>query len=377
MSPHFSRATRVRTLGQNPHPTMNEALAPGTLAGRAPASAGRAVAFWLLACAVLIAAMVVVGGVTRLTHSGLSIAEWQPLVGTVPPLSEGDWQALFEKYRATPEYRLVNQGMSLDEFKGIFWWEYVHRLLGRVIGIAFLAPLLWFWWSGRIDRRLGWKLGGIFALGALQGAVGWYMVASGLVDEPRVSHLRLAAHLGLAFLILGAMLWVAFTLLLFPGRVAGGRAAPGDSPLAAIIAALVFLQVLAGALVAGIRAGKAYNTFPLMNGHLVPPETLSLDPWWLNFFNNMATVQLDHRLLAWLLLAGVTWLWLRVRRSDAGPRARRSASLLLGLVVVQFALGVATLLLVVPVPLAAAHQGVATLVFAAALYTAHALHGSG
>jgi len=351
---------------------MNEALAPGTLAGRAPASAGRAVAFWLLACAVLVAAMVVVGGVTRLTHSGLSIAEWQPLVGTVPPLSEGDWQALFEKYRATPEYKLVNQGMSLDEFKGIFWLEYVHRLLGRVIGIAFLVPLLWFWWAGRVDRRLGWKLVGIFALGALQGAVGWYMVASGLVDEPRVSHLRLATHLGLAFLILGAMLWVAFALI-FPRRVDG--AAPGDARLAGIMAALVFLQVLAGALVAGIRAGKAYNTFPLMNGHLVPPETLSLDPWWLNFFNNMATVQLDHRLLAWLLLAGVTWLWLRVRRSDAGPRARRGASLLLGLVVVQFALGVATLLLVVPVPLAAAHQGVATLVFAAALYTAHALRG--
>jgi len=376
MSPHLSRATRVRTLGQNPHPTMNEALAPGTLAGRAPASAGRAVAFWLLACAVLVAAMVVVGGVTRLTHSGLSIAEWQPLVGTVPPLSEGDWQALFEKYRATPEYKLVNQGMSLDEFKGIFWWEYVHRLLGRVIGIAFLVPLLWFWWAGRVDRRLGWKLVGIFALGALQGAVGWYMVASGLVDEPRVSHLRLATHLGLAFLIFGAMLWVAFALI-FPRRVDGGRAAPGDARLAAIMAALVFLQVLAGALVAGIRAGKAYNTFPLMNGHLVPPETLSLDPWWLNFFNNMATVQLDHRLLAWLLLAGVTWLWLRVRRSDAGPRVRRGASLLLGLVVVQFALGVATLLLVVPVPLATAHQGVATLVFAAALYTAHALRGSG
>jgi len=355
---------------------MNEALASATLAGPAPASAGRAVASWLLACAVLVGAMVVVGGITRLTHSGLSIAEWQPLVGTVPPLSESDWQALFEKYRATPEYRLVNQGMSLHEFKGIFWWEYVHRLLGRVIGIAFLAPLLWFWWSGRIDRRLAWKLGGIFALGALQGAVGWYMVASGLVDEPRVSHLRLAAHLGLAFLILGAMLWVAFTLLLFPGRVAGGRAAPGDPPLAAIIAALVFLQVLAGALVAGIRAGKAYNTFPLMNGHLVPPETLSLDPWWLNFFNNMATVQLDHRLLAWLLLAGVAWLWLRVRRSDAGPRARRGAGLLLGLVVVQFALGVATLLLVVPVTLAVAHQGVATLVFAAALYTAHALRAA-
>jgi heme a synthase len=314
--------------------------------------------------------MVVVGGVTRLTHSGLSIVEWQPLVGTIPPLSETDWQVLFDKYRQTPEYKLVNHAMSLAEFKGIFWWEYLHRLLGRAIGVVFLVPLLWFWWRGRIDARLGMKLAGVFALGGLQGALGWYMVASGLVDEPRVSHLRLTAHLGLAFLILGAMLWIAFDLL-YPQREA--RRTHGLARFAGAIAGLVFLQVLAGGLVAGIRAGKAYNTFPLMNGHLVPPETFLLEPWWLNFFNNMATVQLDHRLLAWVLLVLVCWLWWRVERSDAPARARTGAHLLLGTLVAQFVLGVATLLAAVPVSLGAAHQGVATLVFGAALFCTHAL----
>jgi cytochrome c oxidase assembly protein subunit 15 len=347
---------------------MNEAIASPAAAARAPAAAGRGVAAWLLVCAAFVAAMVVVGGITRLTHSGLSMVEWQPLVGTIPPLSEADWQTVFERYQQTPEYKLVNKGMSLDAFKGIFWWEYFHRLLGRAIGVVFLLPLLWFWWRGRIDARLGWKLAGVFALGGLQGAMGWYMVASGLVDEPRVSHLRLTAHLGLAFVILGAMLWVAYDLL-FPRRAG----AAGPSRLAAAVAGLVFLQVLAGGLVAGIRAGKAYNTFPLMNGHLVPPETFVLEPWWLNFFNNMATVQFDHRLLAWALLLMVPWLWWQVRQSGASRVARVGADLLLGLTALQFALGVATLLLVVPVGLAAAHQGVATLVFGAALLTAHAL----
>jgi cytochrome c oxidase assembly protein subunit 15 len=349
-------------------PRMTEAIASHRMADVVPPAAGRAVVAWLLVCAALVAAIVVVGGITRLTHSGLSIVEWQPLVGALPPLSEADWQLLLEKYRQTPQYWRVNRGMSLDEFKGIFWWEYVHRLLGRAIGLVFGVPLAWFWWRGRIDRALGWKLVGVFALGGLQGTLGWYMVASGLIDEPRVSHLRLAAHLGLAFLILGALLWIALDLL-YPRR----SGPPALARFATAVSALVFAQVLAGALVAGLRAGKAYNTFPLMNGHLVPPETFVLDPWWLNFVNNIATVQLDHRLLAWLLLALAPWLWLRVRRSTASARAKRAATLLLGLVAAQFGLGVATLLAAVPVALAAAHQGVATLVFAAALLTAHAL----
>lgn len=352
---------------------MNDAIAYPTLATGAPQHrAGRSIAVWLLVCAALVFAMVVVGGVTRLTHSGLSIVEWQPLVGTLPPLTEAAWLETFEKYKQTPEYNLVNKGMSLGAFKGIFWWEYVHRLLGRFIGVAFLLPLVWFWWRGRIDRPLGWKLVGVFALGGLQGAMGWYMVASGLVDEPRVSHFRLTAHLGIAFLIFGAMLWIALDLLWPRGdRAKADTSAP--MRLATVAAALVFLQVLAGGLVAGIRAGKAYNTFPLMNGHAVPPELFMLEPWWLNFFNNMATVQFDHRLLAWALLLVAPWLWWQVRRSANDARARLAASLLLGLVVAQFALGVATLLAAVPVGLGAAHQGVAVLVFGAALFVAHAL----
>jgi cytochrome c oxidase assembly protein subunit 15 len=352
---------------------MEHALTHPALGVKGSASARRAIAAWLLICAALVAAMVLVGGVTRLTHSGLSIVEWRPLVGTLPPLSDAAWLETFEKYRQTPEYRLVNKGMALDDFKGIYWWEYAHRLLGRVIGVAFLLPLLWFWWRSRLDRSLAWKLVGVFVLGALQGALGWYMVASGLVDEPRVSHFRLTAHLGLAFVILGAMLWIAFDLL-WP-RARRALSGPSQTKLAAAVVGLVFAQVLAGGLVAGIRAGKAYNTFPLMNGHVVPPEAWALDPWWLNFFNNMATVQFDHRLLAWLLLLLVPWLWWRVQRGSASPRTRLGAHLLLAALVVQFALGVATLLAAVPVALGAAHQGVATLVLAAALFMLHACTG--
>ena len=354
---------------------MAEALSYAQGAAHVPEAAAspipgrRAVAAWLLVCAALVAIMVLVGGVTRLTHSGLSIVEWQPLVGTLPPLSEGDWQVVFEKYKQTPEYRLVNFGMSLAEFKGIFWWEYAHRLLGRLIGLAFFVPLAWFWFRGRLDRRLAWKLLGVFVLGGLQGAMGWYMVKSGLVDDPRVSQFRLTAHLGLAFLIFGAMLWIALDLL-HPRRNASPNA---PSWLAGWVAALVFVQVLLGGLVAGIRAGKAYNTFPLMNGHFVPPETFMIDPWWKNFFYNMATVQLDHRMVAWLLLALVAWLWARVSWLDPGPRARTAVNLLALAFVVQFALGVWTLLAAVPVALGAAHQFVAILVFGAVLYCAHAL----
>jgi len=336
--------------------------------------APRAVAAWLLACCALVFAMVVVGGVTRLTHSGLSITEWQPIVGTLPPLSTADWEVAFAKYRETPEYRQVNHAMTLAEFKGIFWWEYFHRLLGRLIGVAFLVPFLWFAVRRRIPEGYGTALAGIFVLGGLQGALGWYMVKSGLVDDPRVSQFRLTAHLGLAFVIFAAMFWVALSLLA-PARIA--RPGPRERSarrFASAFAGLVFAMVLTGGFVAGIRAGFAYNTFPLMNGHVVPPEIMLLDPWWKNFFYNMATVQFDHRLLAWVLAFAAPLLWWKVRAAAGAPaRARTGAHLLLAMLAVQIALGIATLVHVVPVPLAAAHQAGALLVFALALHVAHAL----
>ncbi|TMH92100.1 MAG: heme A synthase [Betaproteobacteria bacterium] len=329
----------------------------------------RTVAAWLLVCCALVFAMVVVGGVTRLTHSGLSIVEWQPIVGTLPPLNEAAWQETFGKYKQTPEYRLVNPGMSLEGFKGIFWWEYVHRLLGRLIGAAFLLPLLWFALRGRIPRELAWKFAAIFGLGALQGALGWYMVQSGLVDNPRVSQFRLTAHLGIAFLIYAAMLWIAFDLLFARAGAVSRRL----RRFASALAALVFVMALSGGLVAGTRAGLAYNTFPLMNGRFVPPEIFALEPWYLNFSDNIATVQFDHRLIAWLLAILVAWFWVRVRRNPVSERAKLGADLLLGALALQIALGIATLLLAVPVPLAAAHQAGALLVFSAALFAAHSL----
>src|SRR5450755_2932329 len=334
----------------------------------------RVVAIWLLVCCALVFALIVVGGVTRLTHSGLSITEWQPIVGTLPPLSESQWNEAFAKYQTTPEYLQVNRGMSIDAFKGIFWVEYVHRLLGRLVGFVFIVPLLWFVARGKLPSSPGLvpMLFGIFLLGALQGALGWYMVQSGLVDDPRVSQLRLTAHLGLAFLIFGAMLWTALSLL----RSSAHRAAVPASRhawFAVGVVAIVFVMVLSGGLVAGIRAGVAYNTFPLMNGQLVPPEIMSIDPWYRNFYNNMATVQFDHRVIALLLAVSVPWYWWRTRRADAmGAGARRAATLLLAMLALQVALGVATLLLVVPLPFAAAHQAGAVLLFAAALSAAHA-----
>lgn len=339
-----------------------------------PAPSRRAIAAWLLACSALVFAMVVVGGITRLTHSGLSIVEWQPIVGTLPPLDDAQWEETFAKYRLTPEFRVRNHDMTLAGFKGIFWWEYFHRLLGRVIGVAFLVPFVYFLARRAIDRRLAWKLAGIFALGALQGALGWYMVRSGLVDDPRVSSVRLAAHLGLAFLIYGAMLWAALGLL-HPARNGG---APGPRRLAAVAAALIFVMVLSGALVAAIRAGYAYNTFPLMNGQWIPAEIGIIDPWWMNLVHNMATVQFNHRVLAMAIAVCVALLWWRVRGDpSADSRARMWAHALLAATVLQISAGIATLLLRVPLPLAGLHQAGAVIVFTCALGLLHALRGRG
>jgi cytochrome c oxidase assembly protein subunit 15 len=336
--------------------------------------ASHRVAAWLFLCCALVFAMVVVGGVTRLTGSGLSIVEWQPIVGTLPPLSDADWQQTFEKYQQTPQYRLINQRITLEGFKGIFWWEYIHRLLGRLIGVVFFVPLLWLVARREIPPGYAWRLAGIFVLGGLQGAMGWYMVKSGLVDDPRVSQFRLTAHLGLALLIFAAMFWVGLTLV-DPKR-AGLSSSPPRSVRAWAMGftVLIFVMMLSGGFVAGIRAGFAYNTFPLMNGNVVPPEIFMLEPWWRNFFWNMATVQFDHRVIAWLLAFAAPVVWWKLRTTEAVPaRARAGGHLLLVLVAMQIALGIATLLLVVPIPLAAAHQAGAVLVFAAALNVAHAL----
>ncbi len=319
----------------------------------------------------MVFAIVVIGGLTRLTHSGLSIVEWQPLVGTIPPLTHADWEASFAGYRATPEFKLVNFDIDVEGYKRIFWLEYFHRLLGRAAGLVFLLPLLWFVARGTVRGALAWRLGAIFLLGALQGAMGWYMVRSGLVDDPRVSQFRLTAHLGIAFVIFAAQLWTAFDLLT-PHE--GGPARPDRKPaspmagFALAVSAVVFLMVLTGGMVAGIRAGFAYNTFPLMNGHLVPPEILLIEPWYENFFHNMATVQFVHRAVAALLFVLIPLLWWQARSSArlAGP-----AALLLGILGLQLALGISTLLLHVPIPLAAAHQAGAALLFAASLWLTH------
>jgi heme a synthase len=316
----------------------------------------RRVAGWLLVCAALVFAMALVGGVTRLTRSGLSIVEWQPLVGALPPLSQADWEALFARYRETPEFRLVNFQMTLEGFKSIFWWEYLHRLLGRAIGVVFLVPLLFFQLKRKLDRPLALKLWGIFALGAMQGAMGWIMVQSGLVEDPKVDPVRLSAHLGIALAIFAAELWLALELL--APRKTRVEWLPGALPF------VIFAMALSGGMVAGLRAGYAYNTFPLMNGHLVPPEVLMLEPWWRNFLYNMAAVQLVHRAFFWLLAVAVPIVWWRTRDPVAG-RA------LLAAFVVQASLGISTLVLGVPVGLGAAHQAGAVVLLAAALWAAH------
>ena len=354
--------------------TSSAALPPLPRVGESRGAGAHWVSAWLFVCCALVFAMIVVGGVTRLTHSGLSIVEWQPIVGTIPPLGDADWQDAFAKYQQTPEFKQVNHAMTLAEFKPIFWWEYAHRLLGRAIGVVFLVPLLVFAARRRIPSGYGWMLAGIFVLGGLQGAMGWYMVKSGLVDDPRVSAFRLTAHLAIALLLFAAMFWIALSLIFHERAVLTAPAQRAVRRWAFAVAALVFVMACTGGFVAGIRAGFAYNTFPLMNGNIVPPEIFMIDPWWKNFFWNMATVQFDHRVIAWLLAVLVPILWWKVRTTPAlSPRARNGAAVLLALLAVQIALGISTLLLVVPLPLAAAHQAGAVLVFAAALNVAHAL----
>lgn len=329
----------------------------------------RPIAIWLILIAGLIFAMVVLGGVTRLTRSGLSIVEWNPVMGAIPPLNEAQWVAEFEKYQQTPEYRLVNAGMSLSAFQRIYYVEWAHRLLGRLIGFAFFVPLVYFGVRRRLPRVIFPKLVAIFVLGGLQGALGWFMVQSGLVDVPRVSPYRLTAHLGLAVAIYAYVVWIALDLL----RPADGAAANGLRRFGWIVTALVFLMILAGGFVAGTKAGFVFNTFPLMQGSFLPPGLYAMDPWWVNHFENVATVQFNHRMLAYTLLAVVIAYWWRGRNAAVADGTRHRFDALLIAVVVQIVLGISALLLIVPVWLGAAHQAGALLVLTIALQLNHRL----
>lgn len=328
----------------------------------------RAVSLWLLLLAAMVFVMVVVGGVTRLTQSGLSIAEWKPVVGAIPPLTEAAWQKEFDTYRRTPEYLKVNAGMDLAGFQRIYFMEWFHRLWGRLIFFAALLPLIYFLMRKRIPPGYGWALAAVPVGVALNGALGWFMVASGLVDVPRVSAYRLTAHLGLATLIYAYVVWLAL-------RLRWPSAATGHGPvrLGWAVVSLAFITLLAGGFVAGTRAGLSYNTWPLMGEGFFPVGMWAQSPWWINLFENVATVQFNHRLLAYALIVLTVLLWWRAGNTAPGSPAARWRHVLLVALALQAGLGIATLLLHVPVALGAAHQAGALLLFTAALVFVHTL----
>lgn len=329
----------------------------------------RTVARWLLLLCALVFLMVVLGGVTRLTGSGLSIADWRPVTGILPPLSDEAWEAAFARYRQTPEFREVNSTMDLGAFKGIFWLEYLHRLLGRIIGAVFLVPFAWFVWRGRISRDEWPKYALMFVLGGLQGLLGWYMVKSGLIDNPRVSQYRLVAHLVAAIAIYGYMLWLALSLL-HPRQTASPHPWFGRT---AALGALVFITVVSGGFVAGLDAGLIYNTFPMMGAYWIPPDYGALQPAWRNLFENMAAAQFNHRALAVTTFCVIVAYWWFARRQALPRRLHAGTTALLHTAVLQIALGISTLVFMVPVFLAASHQAVALMLLTVVLYLCHGL----
>ena len=317
----------------------------------------------------MVFAMVVLGGVTRLTGSGLSIAEWRPIMGALPPLSDAEWQRVFEIYKETPEFQKVNSHFDVNDFKGIFWLEYLHRVLGRLLGFVFALPLVYFVARKYISvRELPWYLL-MLALGGAQGLIGKIMVASGQVDAPQVSHYRLTAHLGAAVLVYALMFWRSLSLL---NPTDTGPRHPWYRRTA-VVTALIAITILSGGFVAGLDAGLVYPTFPMMGKYWFPPELFSLDPFWRNFFDHRATVQFDHRLLAITTFVLIVIYWFRARFADLPSRSRRGTNALLHTGVLQVILGISTLVLVVPVWLAASHQAVAMLLFTVALYLQHGL----
>ncbi len=322
----------------------------------------RAVGFWLLAVALVILAMVTIGGLTRLTGSGLSITEWNPIMGAIPPLNEVQWQDAFAKYQHIPQYTIENRGMTLEGFKGIFWWEWIHRFLGRLLGVAFFVPFVWFAATGAIRKRDWPRMLILFVLGGLQGFIGWWMVTSGLETRVSVSQYRLAIHLGAALLLLIAILWIALEYL------RGGKST-GTSKRATAFVALVYGQMLLGALVAGLHAGLIYNSWPDMNGRVLPEDPFFSAPWWINFFENPGLAQFDHRIGAYLVAGFAAWVY--VQGVKLGGYAKVSAKAVAIITAFQIFLGITTLLLQAPELLAAAHQVTAALLLCAAVWHAY------
>ena len=351
-------------------PDLSPASGPSRRGARANS---RAVAYWLLTVAGLIWVMVALGGATRLTGSGLSIMEWAPLAGILPPLSQAEWQRLYDLYRTIPQYQLQNAGFGMEGFQRIFWLEWGHRFWGRLIGLAYLVPFLWFWWRGAIPRGLMPRLGLLFLLGGMQGAIGWFMVASGFdADRTAVSPYRLVVHLSMAFVLFGVILWTALSLLR-PERMPG---VPGQNNVRRQVVVAFWLAavtMLAGGFVAGIRAGFSYNSFPLMDGQWIPSGYLDLEPAWRNLTANIAAVQFNHRLLATLTLLAALGAGLAAWRRLPDGFARRAALAMVGVILLQYALGIVTLLHVVPVSLGTLHQALAVGVLAAGLCAWHAL----
>lgn len=321
----------------------------------------------------MIFAVVVIGGVTRLSQAGLAIVQWQPLMGIIPPLSQAEWQEMFHQYQQYPEFQILNYGMVIDEFKTIFWIEYLHRLVGRLIGIVFLVPFLYFLIKGWVRRPLSIHFTAIFILGGLQGLLGWYMVKSGLDKDPLVSPYRLTAHLLGAFAIYAYAFWLALGLLMpKPDAVMGGAVAR-IRRLNWGVVAMVVLTVASGAFVAGLDAGLTYNTFPLMDGQLIPEGLFAFEPIGINFFENITTVQFDHRWLAIATAILILYLWWSARKVVLSDQARLLSHGLAAMALIQPALGIATLVLVIPTPLAATHQAGALVLFTFTLALAHAL----
>jgi heme a synthase len=332
-----------------------------------------AVRLWLWAVAGLVLVMVTVGGATRLTGSGLSITEWKPLMGAIPPLNPADWAEAFEKYRQIAQYKLVNKGMSLDAFKVIFWWEWGHRQLGRFIGLAYGLPFLLFAWLKWLPPKLIPRFAGLLVLGGMQGAMGWYMVQSGLTDRVDVSQYRLAAHLTLAAIIFAGLVWTALDLAPQSTRVHLQSLPPRAITVASLLVALVLGQIFLGALVAGMKAGLAHNTWPLMDGRVIPHGLLAMTPWWLNLFENAMTVQFNHRMAAYLLAGLALWQGMRVARHADAAAARASGWLVALTILVQIGFGIWTLLAGVPLWLGLVHQATAMAVLGVVVWHRHVL----